>query len=109
MPLKKRGKTISNSKADPRLIPLRDPPSAKIVRAVVSKDSLDVWINDGRFVSTPLSWYPTLKAATPQKRKEFRIFAAGFGLEWESLDYHLDLEGMLAGKKEVVRRSHATA
>jgi hypothetical protein len=74
MPLKKRGRIISNSKIDPRLIPLRDLPSAKIVKAVVSRDKLDVWINDGRFVSTPLSWYPTLKAATLQQRKEFRIF-----------------------------------
>jgi hypothetical protein len=41
--------------------------------------------------------------------KSFGYSAGGLGLEWENLDYHLDLEGMLAGKKEIVRRSHVEA
>jgi hypothetical protein len=107
MPSKKPGKIIFKPKIDSRLIPTDTPPSFDIIEAKVTESTLEVWLSDGRIIVTPLSWYPTLQAATPRQRRAFEN--CGTSLAWEELDLHLSVEGMFAGKKEIVRRSHAEA
>ncbi|MBV9874770.1 MAG: DUF2442 domain-containing protein [Verrucomicrobia bacterium] len=92
---------------DPRLIPTDVAPGYEIVDAKVTDSGLEVWLSDGRVIITPLSWYPTLEAATQKQRKAFENF--GVGLAWEDLDLHLSVEGMLAGRREFRRPSHAIA
>jgi hypothetical protein len=55
----------------------------------------------------PLSWYRTLQAATAKQRRAFEN--RGVGLTWEELDLDLSVEGMLAGNKEFVKKSHVAA
>jgi Protein of unknown function (DUF2442) len=102
MPSKKLGKTTL--KTDPRLVPIGTRRTARISKATLTHEALRIWLNDGRTISTPLSWYPTLKNANPKDRRNFRAIGAGYGLEWENLDFHLDVAGMMAGKKERARR-----
>jgi len=109
MPSKKLGKPTSDSKTDPRLIPLGLPPKSRIVKVLVTPTELKVRIHDGRWLVTPLDWYPTLKAAAPAQRRSFRISAKGFGISWEALDFDLSLEGMLAGNKEALKRKNRVA
>jgi hypothetical protein len=80
-------------------MPTDSAPGFEIVDAKITDSAVEVWLSDGRIIITPLSWYPTLEAAT---RK------LGVGLTWEELDLHLSVEGMLAGKREFRRPSHAT-
>ena len=56
---------------------------------------LHVDLEDGRRISTPISWYPTLLEAKLQELKNYQFICDGTGIEWESLDYHLSVENML--------------
>lgn len=69
-----------------------------IVNVEVSDDHLTVHLDDGRILSTPLAWYLTLLAATPEQRAQWEIVSAGLGVSWPELDEDLSLAGMLRGK-----------
>jgi len=107
MPSKKPGKITFKGKIDPRLVPTDAAPGYEIVDAKVTDTAVEVWLSDGRVIITPLSWYPTLEAASPKQRRTFENW--GIGLAWETLDFHLSVEGMLAGRREFRRQSHAVA
>jgi Protein of unknown function (DUF2442) len=97
MPSKKPGKIIFKGKIDHRLVPTDSAPGFEIVDAKITESAVEVWLSDGRIIITPLSWYPTLEAATPKQKRRFENL--GVGLAWEKLDLHLSVEGMLAGKR----------
>jgi hypothetical protein len=107
MPSKKPGKITFKGKIDRRLIPTDAAPGYEIVDAKVTETAVEVWLSDGRVIITPLSWYPTLEAVSPKQRRAFENW--GVGLAWENLDFHLSVEGMLAGSREFRRPSHAGA
>ncbi|MEJ0076345.1 MAG: DUF2442 domain-containing protein [Alphaproteobacteria bacterium] len=52
-----------------------------------------VTLADGRRITTPLDWYPRLKAATPAQRANFEIGA--MGIHWPDVDEDLSVVGML--------------
>jgi len=56
---------------------------------------LHVTLNDGRIISTPIDWYEPLKKATLSQLKNYRFICKNSGIEWEDLDYHLNIESML--------------
>ena len=107
MPSKKPGKVTFKPKKDSRLIPTDVPPPFDIIKAKVTEKTLEVWLSDGRIIVTPLSWYPTLQAATSKQRRAFEN--RGVGLAWEELDLDLSVEGMLAGKREFARKTGVAA
>ena len=57
---------------------------------------LHVKLEDGRIISTPIDWYKPLKEATISELKNYKFICMNTGIEWESIDYHLSIEGMLA-------------
>jgi hypothetical protein len=76
----------------------------------ISADSLTVDLMDGRTLTVPLAYYPTLLHATEEERRDFRPIGAGYGIEWARLDYHLSVEGLMQGLPEapgVRRTKHA--
>jgi hypothetical protein len=100
-------KIIFKGKIDARFIPTDSAPGFEIVDTKITESAVEVWLSDGRIIITPLSWCPTLEAATPKQRRGFEIL--GVGLAWEELDLRLSVEGMLAGKREFRRSFHAIA
>ena len=56
---------------------------------------LHVKLEDGRIISTPMEWYEPLKKATLSELKEYKLICMDTGIEWESIDYHLNIESML--------------
>ena len=74
--------------------------NAKIRALSTERRQLTFWLDDGRVVSAPLSWYPSLVEASPAERKLWRLVGAGQGIHWPALDYDLSLEGILKGRKE---------
>lgn len=56
---------------------------------------LHVDLVDGRRISTPLNWYPELLNASIKQIKDYRLICDGTGIEWDALDYHLNVESML--------------
>ena len=79
----------------------------KIKTVRVTKDRLSVELEDGRSISAPLAWYPTLLEASASQRAKWKQCGAGTGIYWPGLDYHLSVEGLLRGVPEApgIRRA----
>ncbi len=56
---------------------------------------LHVKLEDERIISTPISWYKPLQNATIEEIKNYKFICKNTGIEWEKLDYHLNIESML--------------
>ena len=56
---------------------------------------LHVKLEDGRIISTPMEWYEPLKQASISELKNYKFICKNTGIEWESIDYHLNIESML--------------
>ena len=69
-------------------------------RIETTADTLTVELMDGRALTVPLAYYPTLLHATDAERKDCQPIGAGFGIEWPQLDYHLSVEGLIQGHPE---------
>ena len=85
---------------------------AKVKNVSLSREKLVVELQDGRTLSVPLTWCPTLVQATPKQLKHWRPCGGGTGVHWPELDYHLSVEGLLRGAREaegITRRLLASA
>jgi Protein of unknown function (DUF2442) len=58
---------------------------------------LVVTLMDGRKITTPLDWYPRLKAASPTERANFELMP--MGIHWPEIDEDLGIVGMLRGRR----------
>lgn len=67
-------------------------------RVTVIQDTLSVDLNDGRTISVPLVWFPSVLHASPEERKNWRLIGKGQGIHWEDLDEDISVEGLLADK-----------
>ena len=72
----------------------------KIRDVHIARDVMRVDLLDGRTISVPLAWYPTLLHATDAIRRKWKTCGAGTGIYWPALDYHLNADGLLAGLPE---------
>jgi hypothetical protein len=86
--------------------------SAKVKHVTVGRETLRVELQDGRVISVPLAWYPTLVHAAIAEVRRWKPCGAGTGIFWPALDYHLSIEGLLRGAHEaegVTRRARVAA
>ncbi len=60
-----------------------------------SEDALHVSLSDGRQVLVPLEWFPRLRDATPEQRKNWRLIARGIGIHWEDIDEDISVASLL--------------
>jgi len=73
-------------------------PTTALAAAVeFDEDMMHVTLTDGRVLSVPLAWFPSLSQATPEQRQNCEIGAGGRGLHWEELDEDLSVAGLMAG------------
>ena len=75
---------------------MQTPPA--ITNVVVNDEVLGFHLEDGRFISVPVAFYPTLALATPGERGRFEI--NGSSVYWPELDADIGVEGLLAGARE---------
>ena len=59
-------------------------------------DALHVVLADGREVSAPLEWFPRLRAATGEQKRNWRLIGKGIGIHWEDVDGDISVESLLA-------------
>ena len=75
-----------------------EPKAGERVKDVrITDDLLSVDLLDGRTISVPLAWYPTLLHATPEQRSDWRVAGGGFGIHWPALAEDLSTQGLLRG------------
>ncbi|MEN4052443.1 MULTISPECIES: DUF2442 domain-containing protein [Sulfurimonas] len=51
---------------------------------------------------TPMEWYKPLKNASITELKNYKFICMNTGIEWESIDYHLNIESMLENSMQDV-------
>lgn len=56
---------------------------------------LHVELEDGRIISTPMSWYRELQDAAIKQVTNYHFICQSTGIEWPDLDYQLSIESML--------------
>ncbi len=74
------------------------PAPQTITEVIASDDVLGFHLADGRFISVPMAFYPTLALATAEERSQFEI--NGSSVYWSALDADIGVEGLLAGARE---------
>jgi hypothetical protein len=60
-------------------------------------DTLVVHLEDGRSLSAPLEWFPSLRDASEADRNRWRLIGRAVGIHWETLDEDLSVRGLLEG------------
>jgi hypothetical protein len=71
-------------------------PQPRAVEATCTDDMLRVRLVDGREVSVPLEWFPKLRSASPDARRNWRLIGGGVGIHWPDIDEDISVEGLLA-------------
>ncbi|HAK97448.1 MAG TPA: DUF2442 domain-containing protein [Planctomycetes bacterium] len=77
----------------------------RVKNVTMSEDTLSVDLMDGRTITVPLAWFPSLLEATPVQRVHWETCSAGYGIYWPDVDEHLSTEGLLRGAPAPRRRS----
>jgi hypothetical protein len=75
---------------------MKAPPAVKEV--TITDEILGFRLEDDRFISVPLRFYPTLAFASAKERSRFEIH--GSSVYWPDLDADIGAEGLLAGMPE---------
>ena len=73
-------------------ISINEPRAEKVK---VTKDTLIVYLVDGRKLEVPLAWFPRLCKATRAQRKRYWFIGQGIGIHWPKIDEDLSIEGLL--------------
>lgn len=68
----------------------------RIIDLSFTADALKVVLADGREVSAPLEWFPRLRDANEQQRKNWRLIGKGIGIHWEEVDEDISVKSLLA-------------
>ena len=55
---------------------------------------LHIRLKDGQEFEVPYAEWPSLAAATPQQRTNFRVMGGGDGIHWPDLDEDLSIRGL---------------
>lgn len=73
-------------------------PTTALAQSVVFSDEMmHVHLTDGRVISVPIIWFPSLRGASLEQRSKCEIGAGGRGLHWPELDEDLSVAGLMAG------------
>ena len=56
---------------------------------------LHVELTDGRIISVPMEWFPTLRNATKKERNDWRLIGKGIGIHWNKLDEDISINALL--------------
>ncbi|MFQ5641566.1 MAG: DUF2442 domain-containing protein [bacterium] len=69
------------------------------VQVTIKNKKLSVDLADGRSIAVPLSWYPRLGYGSSKERKNWRLLGNGNTIEWPELDFNINTEALLMGKR----------
>jgi hypothetical protein len=67
------------------------------INVAFDNHQISVELADGRIISVPLEWFPSLRGATVAQRANWRFIGGGVGIHWEDLDEDVSVVGLLGG------------
>jgi hypothetical protein len=56
------------------------------VDVMLANEALHLVLADGREISAPLEWFPRLRDANEEQRKNWRLIGKGVGVHWSEID-----------------------
>lgn len=68
---------------------------ASVVGLEFDAHSLRLFLADGRELATPLEWFPRLRDASAEQRKNWRPIGKGEGIHWPDLDEDVSINALL--------------
>jgi hypothetical protein len=57
-----------------------------------------VALGDGREISVPLEWFPRLRDASLEQRRNWRLIGKGEGIHWPDVDEDISVNGLLGNQ-----------
>jgi hypothetical protein len=70
---------------------------ARASKIKITEEELIVFLDDGRTITVPLSWYPRLLNGTRAERNTWHFIGEGIGIHWPDLDEDISIEGLIEG------------
>lgn len=68
---------------------------ATAIGVVVDDGMLRVKLADGREIAAPLEYFPRLRDASMDQLNRWELIGHGYGIQWEALDEHLSVKGLM--------------
>lgn len=62
-----------------------------------TKTALHITLADGRELSAPLEWFPTLRDASERERSHWILLGNGAGIHWPDLDEDISVSILIRG------------
>jgi len=84
-------------------------PGERVKDVRFTEDTMAVDLIDGRTIIVPLTWYPKLRDATPEQRRNWQISGGGYGIHWPAVDEDLSTAGLLRGAPAAAAPARARA
>ena len=72
-------------------------PGTRVMNVSRTNDLLIVELENGRYISAPLVWYPRLLHASKKERDHWQVAGGGYGIPWPTIDEDLSVEGLPRG------------
>ncbi len=69
--------------------------SKNAINIAFSNSKMIVFLEDGRELSIPLEWFPTLRKATIEQLNKWRFIGNGEGVHWDEIDEDISIENLL--------------
>lgn len=60
-----------------------------------SNEMMYVFLQDGREIGVPLSWFPKLMKASKDELSDWRFIGNGLGIHWNKLDEDISVNALL--------------
>jgi hypothetical protein len=70
---------------------------ARATKIKITEEELIAFLDDGRTIAVPLSWYPRLLNGSEKERNNWRFIGEGIGIHWPELDEDISVEGLIDG------------
>lgn len=88
---------MSISATKPRRSRVYVPTTALASAVEFTDEAMQIFLTDGRALSVPLLWVPSLASATPEQRQNVEIGGGGISLHWPDIDEDLSVANLMAG------------
>ena len=69
--------------------------SKNAINVIFSDDKMNIFLEDGRELSIPLEWFPSLRNATLNQLNNWRFIGNGEGIHWDDIDEDILVENLL--------------
>ena len=89
--------------AETEVLILRRPPQIDHVH--VTESALNVYLKDGRVLSSPLAWFPRLRHGTPAERNHYQLQGDDDVIHWPDLDEDIELLSLFQGGTSIESES----